>query len=213
MPGILSKLKPSRAAMPAIGFAVAATSLVLLYRRWKNVAKLLKESEEGSEAYPDYDGSETCYCRADSEAPVRLAKSGIASLPPETVRVSQSSSQTSLIARCKLFRKVPAVFARAVSFGGNAPALRVERGGKWIQWTWAEYGAEASASARALVSLGVQPFGSVAIVGFNSPEWFLAFMGALLCGAKAAGIYTTNSPAACAYTVRFEVSFLKSFFF
>ena len=42
--------------------------------------------------------------------------------------------------------------------------------------------------------------------GFNSPEWFLANMGAIACGGKAAGIYTTNGPEACQYIVEHSKS-------
>ena len=52
------------------------------------------------------------------------------------------------------------------------------------------------------MSLGVEQFGSVCILGFNSPEWFIAHIAAALVGAKSAGIYTTNAPGACAYTVK-----------
>lgn len=41
----------------------------------------------------------------------------------------------------------------------------------------------------------------MAILGFNSPEWFFANMGAIGAGAKAAGIYTTNGPEAAGYIV------------
>ena len=47
--------------------------------------------------------------------------------------------------------------------------------------------------------LGVKDYGSVCIIGFNSPQWFLGNMGAIACGAKAAGIYPTNGPEAAAY--------------
>ena len=32
----------------------------------------------------------------------------------------------------------------------------------------------------------------VNVIGFNSPEWFIAEMGAILAGGKAAGIYTVG---------------------
>jgi long-chain-fatty-acid--CoA ligase ACSBG len=42
-------------------------------------------------------------------------------------------------------------------------------------------------------------FGIVNILGFNSPEWFIANNGSILAGAIAAGIYATNLPDACKY--------------
>ncbi|NXU42236.1 ACBG2 ligase, partial [Drymodes brunneopygia] len=47
--------------------------------------------------------------------------------------------------------------------------------------------------------LGLQRFHGVGILGFNSAEWFIADIGAILAGGFAVGIYTTNSPEACHY--------------
>lgn len=41
----------------------------------------------------------------------------------------------------------------------------------------------------------------MSIIGFNSPEWFVANMGAIAAGGNAAGIYTTSEPDACAFIV------------
>ncbi|NXI46790.1 ACBG2 ligase, partial [Galbula dea] len=47
--------------------------------------------------------------------------------------------------------------------------------------------------------LGLQRFHGVCILGFNSAEWFIADIAAILAGGLAVGIYTTNSPEACHY--------------
>jgi long-chain-fatty-acid--CoA ligase ACSBG len=47
--------------------------------------------------------------------------------------------------------------------------------------------------------LGLERFGTVNILGFNSPEWIIANMAAIMAGAKAAGIYTTSEAEACWY--------------
>ncbi len=39
------------------------------------------------------------------------------------------------------------------------------------------------------------------IIGFNSPEWFIAELGAIMAGGLAAGIYTTNLPDVCCVCV------------
>ncbi|HEY9229928.1 MAG TPA: AMP-binding protein, partial [Gemmatimonadaceae bacterium] len=49
------------------------------------------------------------------------------------------------------------------------------------------------------ISLGVQPGQHVTIIGFNSPEWFIADIAAIAAGAIPAGIYTTNTPEQCQY--------------
>lgn len=91
------------------------------------------------------------------------------------------------------------LFRRAVAAGGDKTALRFQRDGAWVDISWNQYGADADNASRALMALGVKQFGAVAILGFNAPQWFSAMMGAVGCGAKAAGIYTTNGPAACAH--------------
>jgi long-chain-fatty-acid--CoA ligase ACSBG len=39
----------------------------------------------------------------------------------------------------------------------------------------------------------------VGIIGFNSPEWFLANLATIFAGGLSAGIYPTNNPSACRY--------------
>jgi long-subunit acyl-CoA synthetase (AMP-forming) len=53
--------------------------------------------------------------------------------------------------------------------------------------------------AKAFIKLGLERFHSVGILGFNSPEWFLADLGAVFAGGIATGIYPTNSTEACKY--------------
>ncbi len=55
--------------------------------------------------------------------------------------------------------------------------------------------------AKALSSLGVTERSSVAVMGFNSAQWFMAFMGTILYRCVVTGIYTTNSDDACMYQV------------
>ncbi|KAK0147002.1 Long-chain-fatty-acid--CoA ligase ACSBG2 [Merluccius polli] len=47
--------------------------------------------------------------------------------------------------------------------------------------------------------LGLERYRGVGILGFNSAEWFIADVGAILAGGFAVGIYTTNSAEACHY--------------
>lgn len=51
-------------------------------------------------------------------------------------------------------------------------------------------------AARAFLHLGLEERKSVAIMGFNSPEWFIADLAAMFGGGVAVGIYPTNSPEA-----------------
>ena len=53
--------------------------------------------------------------------------------------------------------------------------------------------------AKAFISLGLEPRKSVGILGFNSPEWFIADMAAVFANGITTGIYATNSPEMCKY--------------
>jgi len=80
-------------------------------------------------------------------------------------------------------------------------ALAWEDGGNWRSFTWAEYVAQVRAAARAMIALGLAPTQGVGIVGFNSKEWLIADLGAVLAGGFASGIYSTNGPDAVQYVL------------
>lgn len=46
--------------------------------------------------------------------------------------------------------------------------------------------------AKAFIKLGLEPRKSVGIIGFNSPEWFIADLAAVFANGVATGIYPTN---------------------
>jgi len=47
--------------------------------------------------------------------------------------------------------------------------------------------------------VGASEWSGVNIIGFNSPEWNIAFYGAICCNMISAGVYTTNASDACLY--------------
>jgi len=75
-------------------------------------------------------------------------------------------------------------------------ALRVKREGKWVSWSYAEYYDLAHRFARSMISLGIEGRRCVNIIGFNSPEWVIAFIGASLADCVPVGVYTTSGPEA-----------------
>ena len=81
----------------------------------------------------------------------------------------------------------------------NRKALCVKRDGCWKSWTYAEYLSDVKTFAKAICSLDVQRFQGVSIIGFNSPEWVIANVGAIFASCLPAGVYTTNGPEACHY--------------
>ena len=69
---------------------------------------------------------------------------------------------------------------RASKKFGPKPAMCVKRDGRWQQTTFKEYYEKIVLSAKALIKLEVEPFHGVGILGFNSPEWFIASLSAIL---------------------------------
>jgi len=76
-----------------------------------------------------------------------------------------------------------------VKSGGQRNALFVEREGKRIIWNWDAYFRETVNFAKALLKLKVKERSTVAIMGFNSPEFVFSFIGSLLYNCVCTGIY------------------------
>ena len=68
-----------------------------------------------------------------------------------------------------------------------------------VEMTWRDVGDKVDAFGRACIAVGASPRKSVNILGFNSPQWAIAFYGALCANYVTAGVYTTNAPDACQY--------------
>ena len=109
---------------------------------------------------------------------------------------------------------IPKLFKEAVGTVGDKDALMVERPlpalvdktvpgplklADWKKWTFAEYYQECRTAARAMMALGLQEFDGVNIFGFNSPEWLMGELAAIMAGGVAAGIYPTDMPDQVVY--------------
>jgi acyl-CoA synthetase (AMP-forming)/AMP-acid ligase II len=139
---------------------------------------------------PHGDDGKHFACNHDSCMTIELAESGPAARAPTTL--------TALFDMCK-------------DLGGSTKAMWWEEpqdDGTYQprEWTWQQYHEDTMAAACSFIALGVETFGSVSIIGFNSPQWSMACVGAIACGAKAAGIYATNEPDACQYIVEHSES-------
>ncbi|CAN5892026.1 AMP-dependent synthetase/ligase [soil metagenome] len=80
-------------------------------------------------------------------------------------------------------------------------AYQAKVNGRWQPTTWRGYADQVRAAARALMTLGFQRGGKVAILGFNRPEWVILDHAAMMAGGAAAGIYTTCSSEEVQYIV------------
>lgn len=83
----------------------------------------------------------------------------------------------------------------------NAPAYFEKIGDHWVPTTWQQYLDQVRQAAKSLIALGVEPGGSVNILGFNRPEWVIMDLAAMLVRGTATGIYTTNSASECQYII------------
>ncbi len=68
-------------------------------------------------------------------------------------------------------------------------ALRERNYGIWQSLTWREYAEKVRYFSQGLLSLGLLPEETIAIIGDNRPEWLIAELAAQSAGAKSIGLY------------------------
>jgi len=83
----------------------------------------------------------------------------------------------------------------------NAPAYFEKVGDAWVPTSWHEYVDQVRQAGRALMALGLEPGGTVGILGFNRSEWSIMLLAAMAVNGAGSGIYTTNSPPEVQYIV------------
>jgi len=96
---------------------------------------------------------------------------------------------------------MPALLFETAKRRGAAPAYYVKTDGAWKAASWQTYADEIKAAGKALIALGLEPGGTVSILGFNRPEWVIMELGAIAIGGAAAGVYTTCSAEEVEYIV------------
>ncbi|XP_068227126.1 long-chain-fatty-acid--CoA ligase ACSBG2-like [Palaemon carinicauda] len=94
---------------------------------------------------------------------------------------------------------VPSFLIRSAEKYPLVTAMAVKRNGVWRETTYKDYYEQVRTVAKAFIKLGLKPFHGVCIHGFNSPEWFISNLAAIFAGGVSVGVYTTNSPEACAH--------------
>lgn len=131
-------------------------------------------------------------CEKQKPVKLRCPTDQSASSSSSSTSSSSSSSASSSIT-------VMTAFVSTVERFGTHTALATKVDGKWKTWTFEEYFDDVICAAKSLISIGMQPFDGVGIIGFNSPEWFIADIGAIFAGGLATGFYTTNSAETCKF--------------
>jgi long-subunit acyl-CoA synthetase (AMP-forming) len=91
---------------------------------------------------------------------------------------SSASSRSSIVASDTIVHRLLAQRDRRPS----APAYFVKHHGVWRPTSWRDYVVEIRTAARALIALGLPAGGTVAILGFNRPEWVIFDHAAMMAG-------------------------------
>nr|XP_012803447.2 long-chain-fatty-acid--CoA ligase ACSBG2 [Jaculus jaculus] len=96
---------------------------------------------------------------------------------------------------------IPELFQESANRFGMYPALASKNGQEWDILSFSQYYEACRKAAKAFMKLGLERFHGVGIMGFNSVEWLIAAVGAILAGGLCVGIYATNSAEACQYVI------------
>lgn len=65
--------------------------------------------------------------------------------------------------------------------------------------TYKEYYGLCVKFAKSLLAIGCKDFSVINLIGFNAPEWSIAYFGSIFARCIPVGIYTTNSQPTCEY--------------
>lgn len=49
-----------------------------------------------------------------------------------------------------------------------------------MTWDHTDYYSDVQKAAKSMIKLGLEPHCGVGILGFNSPEWLISYMGAIM---------------------------------
>lgn len=98
---------------------------------------------------------------------------------------------------------IPALMNRTVENFPNQPALvrQDEITKEWNIITYKEYKERVEKMAKVFIKLGLERHGTVAVLAFNSVEWFVSELAAIHAGGIIAGVYTTNSVDSCLHVL------------
>ncbi|CAG0889928.1 unnamed protein product [Cyprideis torosa] len=108
---------------------------------------------------------------------------------------------------------IPSLLKKRVEERPYHVAMRIIRNGELEEWSFDQYLDDVRTVAKAFIKLGLKKHYGVCIMGFNSPEWFLSFLGAIFAGGIGCGIYSTNSLEAtkhCALVSRANIIVVES---
>ena len=95
---------------------------------------------------------------------------------------------------------LPSLLRQVTERVPDKPALRTrDAQGQPRDWSYTQYLEDISTVARAFISLGLQPFHTVSVLGYPSPCQHIANMASVTAGGFIGGMYQTNTEEACHY--------------
>ncbi|HPR52783.1 MAG TPA: AMP-dependent synthetase/ligase [Deltaproteobacteria bacterium] len=77
-----------------------------------------------------------------------------------------------------------------------------DKGGEFLDLTWADLGSAAYSFASGLIMKGMNPGDRISFLLANRLEWIVADLGTILAAGINAAIYHTNTPEQCAYIIK-----------
>lgn len=100
--------------------------------------------------------------KSDESVKLRIGNEGVNALEPVTL---------------------PYVLYRTAKNHPNVPALKQKNADNiWETVTYSQYRENVLKTAKVFIKLGLEPKNTVAILAFNSPEWFYSELGAIHAG-------------------------------
>ncbi|XP_059107993.1 long-chain-fatty-acid--CoA ligase ACSBG2-like isoform X2 [Peromyscus eremicus] len=92
---------------------------------------------------------------------------------------------------------VPDLIMSAATKYSHCLAIGSKYKKSWQLLTYIEYYEACRRAAKAFLKVGLERFHGVGIMGFNSTEWVIANIGAIMAGGISVGILCSNSPKVC----------------
>ncbi len=100
------------------------------------------------------------------------------------------------------FESIVEMLHYRVAESADADAMYGYRDGGWYTMSWKEVGERCRRIACGLLSLGIEHGDRVAVLSVTRPEWVLADYGILAAGGATSTIFSSNTPAECAFILQ-----------
>lgn len=91
------------------------------------------------------------------------------------------------------------IFEEAVNEDKENKCMYIEREGQWVNYSWNQFYKYSINFAKAVISIGVEAYHTVNILGMNAPEWHMSFIGGNYACVVPVGVYPTNNSETCCY--------------